>query len=76
MSGTASTVRVSVDSAHCIGAGQCVLAAPTVFSQWPSDGRARILDRQPSGTQAVAVRLAVRHCPVQAIQLIESGVGQ
>jgi ferredoxin len=64
-----TTVRVEPDV--CIGAGQCVLAAPGVFDQDESDGIVILLDDRPSGGEAEEARVAARRCPVRAIQVID-----
>lgn len=61
-------MHIDIDTDRCIGSGQCVLAAPDVFSQ-DSDG----LGAHRSDGQAQAhleeVRTAALACPVSAITL-------
>ncbi|WP_328992415.1 ferredoxin [Kribbella sp. NBC_01245] len=61
---------VTIDQDGCVGAGQCVLAAPGVFDQRDFDGVAFIL-KEPDPDQHDATRDAALHCPAQAIQLLE-----
>ncbi|MFJ4152706.1 ferredoxin [Streptomyces galbus] len=55
--------RVSAERDRCVGAGQCVLAAPAVFDQDDEDGLVLVLAEQPPASQSDAVREAVRSCP-------------
>jgi ferredoxin len=61
--------RVSAERDRCVGAGQCVLAAPAVFDQDEDDGLVRLLTERPSAAQTDAVREAVRACPSGALGL-------
>ncbi|MFH9733426.1 ferredoxin [Streptomyces sp. NPDC017260] len=61
--------RVSAERDRCVGAGQCVLAAPAVFDQDEDDGLVRVLAERPSSAQSDAVRRAVRACPSGALTL-------
>ncbi|MFE0849984.1 ferredoxin [Streptomyces rochei] len=61
--------RVSAERERCVGAGQCVLAAPAVFDQDEDDGLVHVLVESPSESQADAVRDAVRACPSGALTL-------
>jgi ferredoxin len=60
------TFKVRVVERKCIGAGQCVLAAPAVFDQ-DDDGIVVLLDAMPPEDQHEAVRKAARLCPAVAI---------
>lgn len=60
------TFKVRVIERKCIGAGQCVLAAPAVFDQ-DEDGIVVLLDATPPADQHEAVRKAARLCPAVAI---------
>lgn len=60
------TFKVRVVERKCIGAGQCVLAAPAVFDQ-DDDGIVVLLDAAPPESQHDAVRKAARLCPAVAI---------
>lgn len=61
--------RVSAERDRCVGAGQCVLAAPTVFDQDEEDGLVLVLAEWPSASQSDAVRDAVWACPAGALTL-------
>ncbi|WP_240509884.1 ferredoxin [Streptomyces malaysiense] len=58
---------VEVDTEVCVGAGQCVLAAPGVFDQREEDGIVKLLAAEPSQEVRDAVREAVHLCPAGAI---------
>lgn len=61
--------QVSAARDRCVGAGQCVLAAPAVFDQDEAEGLVLVLDQKPPASQADAVRAAVRACPSGALAL-------
>ncbi|GAA1971134.1 ferredoxin [Amycolatopsis minnesotensis] len=64
-------MKVIVDQDRCVGAGQCVLAAPEVFDQRDSDGIVVLLTEDvPAGSEE-DVREAARICPALAIELSE-----
>ncbi|MEU3403268.1 ferredoxin [Streptomyces sp. NPDC006670] len=63
-------MRVSVNREVCIGAGQCVLAAPEVFTQ-DDDGLSEVLPGREDGHGSPMVREAARACPVSAITVRE-----
>lgn len=58
-------MRIDIDKDVCIGAGQCALAAPKVFTQ-DDDGLSELL---PAPEPGPMVGEAARACPVQAITL-------
>ncbi|MBZ2198902.1 ferredoxin [Occultella gossypii] len=60
-------VEVVVDSAACVGAGQCALTAPQVFDQ-DDDGIVVLLAGVV--TDVSAVRQAAQLCPARAITVI------
>jgi ferredoxin len=70
MAKEAVPMRVSIDSEVCIGAGQCALTSPDVFTQ-DDDGFGTVVPGREDGTGPL-VREAVRACPVQAITLHEA----
>ena len=41
-------MKVLIDQDKCVGSGQCVLAAPTVFDQRDEDGIAVLLTETPT----------------------------
>ncbi|MER5550630.1 ferredoxin [Streptomyces sp. NPDC002793] len=53
----------------CVGAGQCVLAAPAVFDQAVDDGLVLVLDDSPPASELAAVGQAVWACPSGAVTL-------
>ncbi|MEU6997962.1 ferredoxin [Nonomuraea sp. NPDC046570] len=57
---------IAVDRERCASSGQCVLAAPEVFTQDEEDGRVVLLDATASGPE---VRRAVTGCPTRSITL-------
>ncbi|GAB2724771.1 ferredoxin [Kitasatospora kifunensis] len=59
-------MQITVDSDRCVGAGQCVLAAPAVFDQ-DEDGVVSLLTEHPAADQHTAVRLASSLCPSRSI---------
>lgn len=58
-------MRIDIDRDVCIGAGQCALVAPKVFTQ-DDDGLSELLAEAESGPM---VGEAARACPVQAITI-------
>ena len=64
-----TVMRVEIDESKCIGAGQCVVAAPDVFDQRDEDGVVVLLDENPVAEHASAVQDAVSICPAAAIRL-------
>ncbi|MFF4345789.1 ferredoxin [Streptomyces sp. NPDC001530] len=62
---------ISIDKDVCIGAGQCALAAPGVFTQ-DDDGFSEVLPGHEDGGGDPMVREAARSCPVQAITISEA----
>jgi ferredoxin len=61
-------MKVTVDHDKCVGAGQCVLAAPEVFDQG-EEGIVELLDTHPPAELDDAVRAATHMCPAQAIRM-------
>ena len=62
-------MKIDLDQNKCVGAGQCVLAAPDVFDQREDDGIAVLLDEDPSDEHAADVAQAAAVCPAMAIRL-------
>ena len=60
-------MRVTVDQDKCVGSGQCVLAADTVFDQREEDGIVVLLTDTPDPGVAEDVRQAAAVCPALAI---------
>ncbi|GAA2647917.1 MULTISPECIES: ferredoxin [Streptomyces] len=63
-------MQISVDQDICIGAGQCALTAPQVFTQ-DDDGLSEVLPGREDGHGSPLVREAARACPVSAITVAE-----
>lgn len=61
-------LRIELIADECVGAGQCVLAAPAVFSQ-DEEGVAVVLDDHPDPAEHDAVREAADLCPSSALRL-------
>ena len=59
-------MHIDIDKDVCIGAGQCALAAPGVFTQ-DDDGFSTVLPGREDGAGDPMVRVAARACPVGAI---------
>ncbi|GHE76503.1 ferredoxin [Streptomyces spiralis] len=63
-------MRIDIDRDRCIGAGQCALAAPNVFTQ-DDEGFSTLLPGKEDGGGDPMVREAARACPVGAITVTE-----
>ncbi|MFE2043710.1 ferredoxin [Streptomyces sp. NPDC059477] len=64
-------MRVELDGARCVSAGQCVLSAPDVFDQREEDGISYVHDDSPGPDVLDDVREAVSLCPAGAIRVVE-----
>ncbi|MGW0364453.1 ferredoxin [Streptomyces sp. NPDC002990] len=64
-------MRIDIDTGVCIGAGQCALTAPGVFTQ-DDDGLSELLPGREDGSGGALVREAARACPVSAISVREA----
>ena len=65
-------MRVAADREVCIGSGNCVYSAPTVFDQDDEEGLVVLLTAQVDPQDADAVRNAVAHCPSGALRIVEA----
>ncbi len=63
-------MKVEVDEQLCVGSGQCVSNAPTVFTQ-REDGIAEVLEENPSADIEADVREAAYICPSRAIRITD-----
>lgn len=63
-------MKISIDTDVCIGAGQCALTAPGVFTQ-DDDGFSMVIPAREDGADDPLIREAARACPVQAITIDE-----
>lgn len=61
--------RAVVDRDVCVGAGQCVLAAPEVFDQSDDDGLSYVLVDPVPEELTSSVRDAATRCPARAVVL-------
>ncbi len=68
-------MRVVINREKCVGAGQCVLSAPKVFSQCKEDGIVVLLVPNPPMEDHENVREAADLCPAQAITMEEDCAG-
>ncbi|MFG2127257.1 ferredoxin [Streptomyces sp. NPDC048751] len=64
-------MHIDIDKDVCIGAGQCALAAPGVFTQ-DDDGYSALLPGREDGAGDPMIREAARACPVSAIALTDT----
>ncbi|MDQ1050549.1 ferredoxin [Streptomyces sp. V4I2] len=64
-------MHIDIDKDVCIGAGQCALAAPGVFTQ-DDDGYSTLRPGREDGGGDHMVREAARACPVSAITVSET----
>ncbi|AZS83374.1 ferredoxin [Streptomyces griseoviridis] len=62
-------MRIDIDTGVCIGAGQCALTAPDVFTQ-DDDGYSALLPGRADDGGPL-VREAARACPVRAISVTD-----
>ncbi|MCX2182792.1 ferredoxin [Streptomyces sp. SKN60] len=64
-------MRITIDKDVCIGAGQCALVSPAVFTQ-DDDGFGTVVPGRETAEPGPLVREAARACPVQAITVTEA----
>ncbi|MFF3333955.1 ferredoxin [Streptomyces sp. NPDC002888] len=64
-------MHIDIDKDVCIGAGQCALAAPGVFTQ-DDDGYSALLPGREDGAGDQMTREAARACPVSAIAVTDT----
>ena len=65
--------KIVADRARCIGSGNCVMLAPTLFTQREDDGLVEVIDSDVSLDGLPTVSLAVESCPGRALDIIEGG---
>jgi ferredoxin len=61
-------MKITVDRGRCVGAGQCVLAAPELFDQ-DDDGIVTLLEAAPAAEGGAGARDAALLCPAAAISV-------
>ncbi|MEU7554327.1 ferredoxin [Streptomyces sp. NPDC044571] len=66
MSSASPRPRIDIDTTVCIGAGQCALTAPDVFTQ-DDDGYSQVIPGREDGHGSPLLHEAARACPVSAI---------
>ncbi|MDT0390266.1 ferredoxin [Streptomyces dubilierae] len=64
-------MHIDIDRDVCIGAGQCALTAPDVFTQ-DDDGYSTLLPGREDGGDSPLLREAARACPVSAITVSQT----
>ncbi|MFB4304482.1 ferredoxin [Actinomadura sp. GTD37] len=65
-------MRVVADRRVCVGAGQCALFAPALFTQDEEEGLVEVLNELPvSRADRDAAASAVRYCPSGALTIDE-----
>jgi ferredoxin len=62
-------VKVIVNPELCEAHGECVVAAPEVFDLGEDDDVVQVIDPAPGEQARSKVDLAIRLCPVLAIQV-------
>lgn len=62
-------MQVIGDRQVCIGAGNCVFAAPDVFDQDEDDALVLVLQDEPGEGQEEAVEKAAATCPSGAVRI-------
>jgi ferredoxin len=63
-------VKIEVDLGLCQGHGVCESEAPDVF-RVSKDNVVEVLDHEPPPDLHGAAREAAKHCPTQAISILE-----
>lgn len=65
-------MKITADEHTCIGAGQCVMHAPKLFTQGEDTGLVVVLKPEvTSAEDREAAEMAERSCPVRALTLSE-----
>lgn len=60
-------MKINVDTSRCIGAGHCVVAAPSLIAQNGDDGLVVLLNPDAGPVLVNAATDAARLCPTGAI---------
>lgn len=64
-------MKIALDRDVCRGNAACVVAAPDLFDYEDMTGKAYLLGEDVPGALADSARMAVLHCPTQAVSLAE-----
>ncbi|MFH8249049.1 ferredoxin [Microbacterium sp. B2969] len=65
-------MQIHANRSTCIGAGQCVFAAPEAFDQ-DDDGIVLVVGAEPASADEIArAREAVQVCPSRSLRLLET----
>lgn len=64
-------MKITIYPDKCVGVGQCVVAAPSLFAQNDDDGQVIQLKQKPDAAEYQAARAAVRLCPASALAIEE-----
>jgi ferredoxin len=62
-------MNIEIHEDACVGAGQCVLAAPLVFDQRDDDGIVMLLTPDAPASERANVQEAANRCPASAIKV-------
>ena len=65
-------LSITVNQARCIGSGDCVETAPSVF-QLDASGKSEIVNA--TGAPDATILSAARSCPVKAITVVDEDAG-
>jgi ferredoxin len=66
-------LSITINKVRCIGSGDCVETAPTVF-QLDAEGKSEVIDA--SGAPDASILSAARSCPVKAITVVDEAGAQ
>ena len=64
-------MKISIDRDKCVGAGQCVLAAPEIFEQSDVDGLVVVRLESPPEKLQDSARAAANLCPALVISVLK-----
>jgi ferredoxin len=64
-------MRVEVNRDLCVGSGQCVVIASSVFDQDDDSGTVVLLNDTPPESMGDEIAEAVEICPARAIAIVE-----
>ncbi len=64
-------MKITLIPEKCVGVGQCVVAAPKIFSQNDDDGQVILLTEEFTELDYRDIRAAARLCPASAILIEE-----